>query len=108
MKHCAYYCSIFVFATKGHNSETCFIFKRLRGLRSSMGNPIFIHERLAIKDVIIEKKARELDIRYKIKKSHLWAFDGERYQPVDDISELPDYQRRQQKSLQTVQMVLHS
>ena len=49
------------------------------------------------------KKARELDIHYKIKKSHLWAFDGERYQPVDDISELPDYQRRQQKSLQTVQ-----
>ena len=75
----------------------------LRGLRNSMGNPIFIHERLAKKDVIIEKKARELDIHYKIRKSHLWAFDGERYQPVDDISELPDYQRRQQKSLQTVQ-----
>ena len=75
----------------------------LRGLRNSMGNPIFIHERLAKKDVIIEKKARELDIHYKIKKSHLWAFDGERYQPVDDISEPPDYQRRQQKSLQTVQ-----
>ena len=51
----------------------------------------------------LKKKARELDIHYKIKKSHLWAFDGERYQPVDDISELPDYQRRQQKSLQTVQ-----
>ena len=68
-----------------------------------MGNSIFIHERLAKKDVIIEKKARELDIHYKIKKSHLWAFDGERYQPVDDISELPDYQRRQQKRLQTVQ-----
>ena len=49
------------------------------------------------------KKARELDIHYKIKKSHLWAFVGERYQPVDDINELPDYQRRQQKSLQTVQ-----
>ena len=28
----------------------------LRGLRNSMGNPIFIHERLAKKDVIIEKK----------------------------------------------------
>ena len=68
-----------------------------------MGNPIFIHERLAKKDVIIDKKARELDIHYKIKKSHLWAFDGERYQPVDDIGELPDYQRRQQKSLQTIQ-----
>ena len=68
-----------------------------------MGNPIFIHERLAKKDVIIEKKARELDIHYKIKKSHLWAFDDERYQPVDDISELPDYQRRQQKNLQTIQ-----
>ena len=48
------------------------------------------------------KKARELDIHYKIKKSHLWAFDGERYQPVDDISELSDYQRRQ-KNLQTIQ-----
>ena len=31
------------------------------------------------------------------------AFDGERYQSVDDISELPDYQRRQQKSLQIIQ-----
>ena len=68
-----------------------------------MGNSIFIHERLAKKDVIIETKARELDIHYKVKKSHLWAFDGERYQPVDDISDLPDYQRRQQKSLQNVQ-----
>ena len=28
----------------------------LRGLRNSMGNPIFIHERLAKKDVIIEKR----------------------------------------------------
>ena len=28
----------------------------LRGLRNSMGNPIFIHERLAKKDVIFEKK----------------------------------------------------
>ena len=49
------------------------------------------------------KKARELDIHYKINKSHLWTFDGERYQPVDDISELSDYQRRQQKNLQTIQ-----
>ena len=39
----------------------------LRGLKNSMGNPIFIHERLAMKDVIIEKKARERDIHYKIK-----------------------------------------
>ena len=68
-----------------------------------MGNPNFIKERLVKKDVIIEKKALELDIHYKIKNSHLWAFDGERYQPVGDISELSDYQRRQQKSLQTIQ-----
>ena len=49
------------------------------------------------------KKARELDIQYEIKESNFWAFDGERYQPVDDISELSDYQRRQQKTLQTIQ-----
>ena len=29
----------------------------LRGLKNSMGNPVFIHERLAKKDVIIEKKS---------------------------------------------------
>ena len=75
----------------------------LWGLRNSMRNPIFIHERLAKWMLSLKKKSRELDIHYKIKKSHLRAFDGERYQPVDDISELPDYQRRQQKSLQTVQ-----
>ena len=51
----------------------------------------------------LEKKALKLDIYYKNKNSHLWAFDGERYQPVDDIRELSDYQRRQQKSLQTIQ-----
>ena len=61
-----------------------------------------MYERLAKKDFIIEKKARELDIHCKIRKSHLWAFDGEIYQPVDDISELSNYQKRQQKKLQTI------
>ena len=50
---------------------------------------------------MLSLKARELDIPHKNKKSHLWAFDGERYQPVDDVRELSDYQRRQ-KSLQTI------
>ena len=49
------------------------------------------------------KKAREVDIQYEIKESNFWTFDGERYQPVDDISELSDYQRRKQKTLQTIQ-----
>ena len=49
------------------------------------------------------KTAREWDIQYKIKKSNVWAFNDERYPPVDDISQLSDYQKRQQKRLQTIQ-----
>ena len=44
-----------------------------------------------------------MDLQKKIYKFHLCVFYGKRYQPVDDIRELSDYQRRQQKSLQTIQ-----
>ena len=66
-----------------------------------MWNPIFIDERLA-KWILSLRKAPELDTQCKVKKSHQWALDGEKYQPVDDISALSDYQRRQ-NSLQTIQ-----
>ena len=58
------------------------------------------------KQTLKYKKACEMNIQYKIRKSRPWAFNGKNYQAIDNQGEFSPYPKKQPRTLQS-RLVLH-